>query len=198
MDPFLRLYQTPPTTRIISSTPLSLTSASQHLTTFLALAEKHALYHPSHQLTPQGITLPQAASNTSGADKLRVLGFIAQGLEGERVETTTANELLKEMSEKMRRERSDGEFGNKRKRSDDEGHPEKDVGTDDVDAAGAESEIIHVGRVLSPMEEESQIVDMNEESHILLSPIKESKLRSKEEKLRKREERKRLKAERKK
>jgi len=209
MDPTLRQYQAPPTTHILTTHPLSLKDASHSLNTFLARAQKQAMYHPSHQLTPQGITFPQAASNTSGADKLRVLGFIAQGLEGEHVESERANEVLKEMGEKLRRERTEGEFsrsgfgegegrGIKRKWDGDG----KDGGDQDYGQggkvheehaeAGVEENPIEVERALTPMEEESQIVKSQ-----TLSPEEEAKLRREEEKLRKREERKRLKAEKK-
>src|ERR1700761_8969765 len=99
MDPHLRYFTSPPTSHILSSDPISLKNAAECLSNFLSAAESDPKYHPSHPLTPQGIKFPQSAQNTSGADKLRVLGFIARGMSGEIVEE--AKEVLVEMGEKI-------------------------------------------------------------------------------------------------
>jgi hypothetical protein len=98
---------------------MSLKHAAEYLSNFLEAAESNPKYHPSHHLTPQGIKFPQSAQNTSGADKLRVLGFIARGMSGEVVEE--AKEVLAEMDEKIKAERAENEFARKRKVGEDSG-----------------------------------------------------------------------------
>ncbi|KAF2854750.1 hypothetical protein T440DRAFT_464895 [Plenodomus tracheiphilus IPT5] len=77
--------EAPPPSRHISSTPISQTSASQILDTYLQNSEAHAHLHPDALITPTGVTFSSHGGPMGGV-VLHNLRRVAAGLRGEYLE----------------------------------------------------------------------------------------------------------------
>jgi len=72
----------PPPSRHISSIPISLTTASQMLTTYITNSESHAHLHPDSSITPEGISF-SSKGGPEGNVVMHNLRRIAAGMRGE-------------------------------------------------------------------------------------------------------------------
>jgi hypothetical protein len=75
----------PPPHRLISSTPISLPTASTILATYIAHSEAHPHLHPDALITPTGVTFSSHGGPTGGV-VLHALRRVAAGLRGEYLE----------------------------------------------------------------------------------------------------------------
>ncbi|KAF2832268.1 hypothetical protein CC86DRAFT_273351, partial [Ophiobolus disseminans] len=75
-------FQVPPPSRHISSTPITLSSASHMLETYLKNSESHAHLHPDSTITPEGINF-SSKGGPEGNVVMHNLRRIAAGLRGE-------------------------------------------------------------------------------------------------------------------
>ncbi|KAF1845891.1 uncharacterized protein K460DRAFT_366738 [Cucurbitaria berberidis CBS 394.84] len=77
--------EAPPPSRHISSTPISLTSASRILETYLTNSERHPHLHPDALITPTGVTFSSHGGPVGGV-VMHNLRRVAAGLRGEYLE----------------------------------------------------------------------------------------------------------------
>lgn len=79
------LLEAPPPLRHVSSTPISLSSASTILDKYMQNSETHAHLHPDAVITPEGVTF-NAQGGALGNPLMHHLRRVAAGLRGEYLE----------------------------------------------------------------------------------------------------------------
>ncbi|CAO2649102.1 Nn.00g100510.m01.CDS01 [Neocucurbitaria sp. VM-36] len=150
--------EAPPPSRHISSTPITLTSASRLLETYLANSERHPHLHPDALITPTGVTFSSHGGPTGGV-VMHNLRRVAAGLRGEYLEPERTPEPEEDQDavtegldsgRKSRKDRKGGKGGNKEKSTKDDewqdmAEYEREEGVVEVGDIGTRTSIVQEG-----------------------------------------------------
>jgi hypothetical protein len=94
MDP--NIHSTLPVTRVLSSTPITLSDASSMLAAYTEESRTNPSLHPDCELTPHGPKFPQEGSQ--GTSVVELLRRISRGMAGEQL--GSADAILKQIRDR--------------------------------------------------------------------------------------------------